>query len=242
MKNIFLTSDFGAVKKINGAKVVCPADNTYGLISQIALVLGKGDFVFIASSPEDYEKNDLYAENVFKSLTMAGLSFNKKVVIDGQNAETAESAFASASLVFMAGGYPLSQIEFIKNFNLDKLLHNFNGVVLGQSAGAMNLAKRVYNYPEDLTEINDAKFWNGVGLSDITIIPHFDVESGNPGVEEIDLINDYFLPDSHNCTLYGVPNGSHVWIKNGISEFYGENYAIKNGVVSVLKKTNELEK
>ena len=52
----------------------------------------------------------------------------------------------------MAGGYPPSQIEFVKKFGIDKALHNFDGVVLGQSAGAMNLSKLVYNYPEEIED------------------------------------------------------------------------------------------
>ena len=106
----------------------------------------------------------------------------------------------------------------------------------------MNLSKLVYNYPEEIEEIGDKKFWEGIGLADITVIPHFDLEQGNPGVEDIDLINDYFLPDSHKCVLYGIPNGSHVWVKNANPEFFGPCYMLKNGKILDLKKTIELEK
>lgn len=210
MKNIFLTSDIGAQRKINGQKVVCKADNSCGLVDQIKSVLSKGDFVFVASNPDSCEINELYAENVFKSFCMAGLDFCGKIVLDGRNADCADKILQKASLVFVAGGYPPSQITFIKNFKIDKVLQGFSGVIVGQSAGAMNLSKIVYNYPEDKDEIDDEKFWEGVGLSDITIIPHFDLVAGNPGVEDIDLINDYFLPDSQKCQFYGVPNGSHI--------------------------------
>ena len=242
MSNIFLTSDIGAQKKINGQKITCPTDNTFGLVDQIKSVLQQGKFIFIASDENNHEKNDLFAENVFKSLTMAGVEFNDKVVVDGRNAKNFETLLKKSSFVFLAGGYPISQIDFIKKYDIDSCLKKFEGVVLGQSAGAMNLAKLVYNYPEELDEIGDEKFWEGIGLSNITIIPHFDLKAGNVGVEDIDLINDYFLPDSCKCPLYGVPNGSHVWIKEGKPEFYGKNYLIENGKISTLKKTVDLEK
>lgn len=242
MRNIFLTSDIGAQRKINGQKIICPTDNTYGLVDQIKSVLKFGNFVFIASSPDAHEINEAYAVNVAKSLKMAGVVFEKEIVVDDRNAGEIAEILKNASFVFLAGGYPPSQIDFIKKFGIDKALQNFDGIILGQSAGAMNLSKLVYNYPEEIEEINDAKFWEGIGLADITIIPHFDLEEGNQGVEGIDLMNDYFLPDSKICKLYGVPNGSHVWIQGKKTEFYGKNYLIKNGKISTLKKTINLEK
>ena len=240
--HIFLTSDFGAVQKKYGTKVVCPADNSCGLVDQLKIVLRHGDFVFIPSFPESYEKNQQYADNIVQSFTLAGLTFQNKVIVDDRNAEKISEILKNASMVFLSGGYPISQIEFIKKFGIDKCLAKYEGVILGQSAGAMNLAKMVYNYPEEVSEINDAKFWNGVGLSDITIIPHFDLKEGNQGVEGIDLINDYFLPDSYNCIFFGIPNGSHVWIKDKNPEFYGDAYLIKDGKITALNKTNNLEK
>ena len=242
MRNIFLTSDIGAQRKINGKKVICATDNTYGLVDQIKSVLKAGNFVFIASSPDAHEINEMYAENVAKSLRMAGVPLEKEIVVDDRNADKIVEILKNASFVFLAGGYPPSQIDFIQKFGIDKALQNFDGVVVGQSAGAMNLSKLVYNYPEEIEEIGDKKFWEGIGLADITIIPHFDLEEGNPGVEGIDLINDYFLPDSHKCTLYGIPNGSHVWFKNGKPEFFGHCYMLKNGKILDLKKTIDLEK
>lgn len=242
MRNVFLTSDIGVQRKINGQKIICPTDNTYGLVDQIKSVLKAGNFVFIASSPDAHEINEAYATNVAKSLRMAGVPLEKEIVVDDRNADNIAEILKNASFVFLAGGYPPSQIEFVKKFGIDKALHNFDGVVLGQSAGAMNLSKLVYNYPEEIEEINDAKFWEGIGLADITIVPHFDLEEGNEGVEGIDLMNDYFLPDSKTCKLYGVPNGSHVWIKEEKTEFYGPCYVLENGKISTLKKTNDLEK
>lgn len=242
MTNIFLTSDIGAQKKVNGQKIVCATDNTYGLVDQIKSVIKPGNFVFVASSPDSHERNEVYAENVFKSLSMAGIDFENKVVVDDRNASEFAEILKGACFVFVSGGYPPSQIEFIKKYGIDKELQKFDGVVVGQSAGAMNLAEVVYNYPDDLSQINDEKFWNGVGLSNITIIPHFDLKNGNPGVEDVDLINDYFLPDSKVCDLYAVPNGSHIWIKNNIPAFFGKNYLIKNGEIYPIRCDKTIEK
>ena len=101
---------------------------------------------------------------------------------------------------------------------------------MGQSAGSMNLAKKVYNYPEDLDEIDDPKFLEGLGLSDLTIVPHFNTEKGNEQVDdEIDLMNDYLKKDSKVVPLYCITNYSYVKIENGKPEFFGDIYLMKNG-------------
>ena len=45
--------------------------------------------------------------------------------------------------------YTYKQHEFFIEINLKELLKNYQGLVIGQSAGALNMADKVFNSPEE---------------------------------------------------------------------------------------------
>ena len=244
MKHIFLTSDIGAYRKIDGKKIPCAFSNENGLVDQIKKCIERKDiFVFVASNPEGFEKTDSYARIIIESFALAGLNFNECIVIDNRNKLNLEELIQKAGVVYLAGGHVPTQNAFIKSIGLDILLSNYDGVVIGQSAGSMNLAKTVYNYPEDSSEIEDPKFLEGMSLTNLSIVPHFNLEKGNEQVEEgIDLMDDYLLKDSHKVPLYCVTNGSHIYVNENRTKFYGDIYLIEKGEISKVNKDIVLEK
>ena len=238
MKTIFLTSDIGASKKLNGTRIPCPVNNANGLVEQIKASVKKFEnFVFIVSNPAG-EKNDMYANVTFESFKISGIGFKNLVTLDNRNKQNTE--IKSADLIFLSGGHVPTQNKFFEEINLKKFLASYNGVIIGQSAGSMNLAKRVYHYPESLNEIGEPKFLDGLGLTDLTIVPHFNTEKGHEKVDDgIDLMNDYLKKDSHTIPLFCITNFSHIKIQNGNPDFYGEIYLMKNGELNRLTPTNK---
>ena len=112
---------------------------------------------------------------------------------------------------------------------------------MGQSAGSMNLAKTVYNYPEEASEINDPKFLTGLGLTNVSVIPHFNIETGNDQVDDdIDFMNDYLKKDSFILPLYCITNASHIKIEGDLVESYGEVYMVKNGIITQLENAGQI--
>lgn len=243
-KQIFLTSDIGSYKKINGENVVCAFSNENGLVNQIRSKLdGRDVFVFIASDPNGFERTDSYAEILFKSFLLAGFSFSKCVVIDNRNKENLKELISSAGIVYLAGGHLPTQNDFIHSIGLKSLLAVYDGIILGQSAGSMNLARIVYNYPEDLTELNDPKFLQGLELTELSIVPHFNLQNGNEQVEDgIDLMNDYLLKDSFKVPLYCLTNGSHIYVSEDKIQVFGDAYLIRDGKISKLNRDVSLER
>ena len=62
---------------------------------------------------------------------------------------------------------------FINELNLKELLKDYNGVIIGASGGAMNMADHVYCIPEVEGEHSDPNFnryLNGLGLTDINVV------------------------------------------------------------------------
>jgi dipeptidase E len=99
----------------------------------------------------------------------------------------------------------------------------------------MNMSSRVYNYPSDESELNDPKYLQGLDLTDINIIPHFDLECGNPSDGSIDLLR-LFKEDSYTTPLYCIVDGSHVKVNDNSTTFYGEAYLIKDGNITTINK------
>ncbi|MBQ8762168.1 MAG: Type 1 glutamine amidotransferase-like domain-containing protein [Clostridia bacterium] len=244
MKTIFLTSDFGAVEFKNNKMIPCAINNTNGLTDQLKeCITKKENFVFIASNPDSYERTDGFATNIFESFKLSRIEFKNLIIVDNRNKDNIQQIINSASFVFICGGHVPTQNEFITKIGLKEILTNYNGVIMGQSAGSMNLAKTVYNYPEDLSEINDPKFLQGLGFTDISIIPHFNLKTGNEYVKEnIDLMNDYLLKDSHTLPLYCIANNSHIKIDENGTNYYGDVYYIKNGNIKQISQSKHNKK
>ncbi|MDD2445963.1 MAG: Type 1 glutamine amidotransferase-like domain-containing protein [Clostridia bacterium] len=241
---VFLTSDLKAVKKVNGTHVPIVFDNSNGLYDQLAETYKKfscENFVFIASNPEVYNKTDIYGNNVFTSFKLSGLKFKNLIVLDNRTKNDAKNIIENACFIFLAGGHVPTQNKFLKEINLKDLLKSYKGpVIMGQSAGAMNLSQYVYNYPEDEEELNDPKWIDGLGLTSLTIIPHFNKTAENTySNEKINLIENYFLPDSKTRRLIAIKDCTHIVDDGQQQVIYGEAYLFENGKVIKISKNAE---
>lgn len=232
---VFLTSDMQMSVKKNGERIACEINNINGIVDQLKILIKKfNKFVFIASNPDGYEKTDSYANVTKKSFELSGMFFNEFIVLDNRNAKNTKQIIKNADIIYLAGGYVPTQNSFFEKIKLKQCLKKFDGVIIGQSAGAMNLSNIVYNYPEDETELNDPKYLTGLGLSPITIIPHYEKNTGNIHSQGMNILQDYFLPDSKDNTFIAITDGSHVLIEEGKVLLCGEIYEIKDGVITEL--------
>lgn len=76
---------------------------------------------------------------------------------------------------FCVGHVP-TQNQFFKNINLREIIRNSKALILGGSAGSMNSAEIVYAQPElegESINPNYKKYIQGLGLTNISILPHF---------------------------------------------------------------------
>lgn len=146
-----LMSDFKHYHKLNGKKVANELDNSNGIVDQIKNSLnGNNTLLFIASSPDDKEKIELYTKLLFEGLKLSGISFNEYLVLDSSTVDNAQEYIDKANMIFLSGGDTYIQNEFFKRINLREKLEKFNGLIIGQSAGAINMADDVFNSPEEM--------------------------------------------------------------------------------------------
>ncbi len=239
---IFLLAE--SVKSIreNGETIRKEIDKSNTFRDNLTKSLKKCDnFLFICNNPKYHESHLKSANMIFEALKEAGLPFKNCDVLDGENYNQAESLVKNADLIFLAGGKLKCQLKFFKKIGLKELLLESNAVVLGVSAGAMNLGEIGYNYPENRREvIFNKKYLSGLGFYDFVIIPHFVEESGNLYCpKNVNLLKKYYLPDSQNQTFYALPNGSYILVDDKECRLYGEVYKIEKGEVVRICENEE---
>ena len=86
----------------------------------------------------------------------------------------------------------------------------------------MNLAVNSY-YSKD-EEYPESIIYKGLGLTNITIDPHFDINN----LEQVNEIKD----NSKNIKIIGLPNDSAIVISDNNIEFIGKVYIFENGILN----------
>ena len=124
--------------------------------------------VFISADPENYAQNDDDRDGMHEMLAEIGMAFAVKHVIDRRTkVEEAVRLVREADCIWLMGGEPTWQIKLIRDLGIDTELHRSKAVILGVSAGSMNLGRNVA-YIWD-----DPHFYEALGLTNITIKAHY---------------------------------------------------------------------
>ena len=177
---------------------------------------------FITSSPNNHDKNLKF---IYGGEGITGMinhlkevhSFEQVNVIDDLNKD--KNAIINSDVVYLLGGNHETQLNFIKENNFDEALKKFDGILLCTSCGAMNIARKSY-YSKD-EDIPKSFFYDGIGLIDITIDPHFDINNQEQVNENLKM--------SSNHMIYGVPNDAGIKIINNKLKLIGKIYIFEDG-------------
>ncbi len=115
-----------------------------------------------------------------------GITFDDvKVVTPEVTSEEAQNWVSDSDLVMLMGGNPFLQRDLFKSKGLTELLKNYDGVIIGMSAGAMNMSKYIIITPCS-AEYPEFQIEEGLNLSDISVYPHINF-NGNEIPYNIDL-------------------------------------------------------
>lgn len=180
--------------------------------------------VFIATTFDDYEKNDLYYNNLIKHFKNIDITFNKAYLIDNRvDKDLAKDYILKSNIIFLMGGDAKKQIDSVKEYDLFEILKSKEGIILGVSAGSMNQSSRVV-YKNDYNNyvIED---YEGLGYIDINIYPHLDFNN-------IDYLKEVFEVSNYTKTV-ALPNDSFIRIENNNIDFVGEYYIIQNSKITM---------
>ena len=124
--------------------------------------------VFISAWPEEYARNDDDSDGMHGMFAERGMAFADHRVIDRRtSAADAVRLAREADCIFLMGGDITLQMALICDLGLVPELRASRAVLLGVSAGAMNMGR----YAADVWETK--ALCEGIGLTDIVMKGHY---------------------------------------------------------------------
>lgn len=229
---LFMTSSPGGSVCVDGKWAAAPFDRSNGFLDRLRSVCPSGTKCLILSSdPDRTEMNDEMKGFLTKAFAQSGILVEKTDICDRRNLNAADR-LKSYGILILSGGHVPTQNAFFQKIGLKGLLKNYEGVVIGISAGTMNCAGTVYAQPEEPGEAEDPDYQRyipGLGLTSINVLPHFQhVWDGE--LDGLRMMEDICLPDSRIRPFYGLPDGSWLYRENGRTTLYGEAWLLKDGI------------
>ncbi len=232
---LYLTSSFIPYKVQGAREKAEPLDN-YGFFDELKTEWPKdAKLLYVPCNPEKVKENGKKRQIILDIFASANLSVSECKTLTEE--DSANDMVAWSDVIFLASGHAPSQLAFMKRIGLKEALSGYDGVIIGQGAGAMNAAFYVYHTPElegEAVDPNYVRFSDGLDLTNIQIIPHRDYIRER-SVDGLNLIDDIVIPDSFGCKFYLISDGSYFKVKNGETSFFGKGEVIEDGVIYPVK-------
>ena len=196
--------------------------------------------LYICSSPDRRDLNCTFGADVFQIFAQEGMPFSHYAVLDGDNFYEAKKLVGESDLIVLAGGHVPTQNAFFHKIRLPELLRDYSGVVLGISAGSMNMADIVYAQPEEPGETSPEyqRFIPGLGLTHVNILPHYQKAKYYTG-DGVHLYDEITRKDRMGNCFYVLPDGSYIYQDERHILLCGEGYCYRDGVMTRLTEKEE---
>lgn len=225
---LFLTSSPCDNNVPEGLDLPCIFDARNGFVENLRASVEPGaQLLIIASDPDAFAAAEIELEDV--------------CVLDSRNAGDAAELVAQSGVILLSGGHVPTENAFFASIALRNLLADFDGVIIGISAGSMNCADTVYAQPEEPGEAVDPdyqRFIPGLGLTTRNILPHYNQVKDNV-LDGLRLFEDITAADSTGHTFYILPDGSYILARDGEEMLCGEAWLMHNGVLEKLTEDGE---
>ena len=197
--------------------------------------------LFVAAAPDDPGFTDRVAEEMAACFYEAGLGFSELYRLDRRNQEDARMLIWKSDFIILSGGHVPTQNAFFQEIGLRGLLENYQGVVLGISAGTMNAADRVYIQPEEPGESvpEFRRFSEGLGITHVNVLPHYQMVK-DKDLDGRKLYEDITFADSYGECFHVFPDGTYLLVENGRTTLYGEAYRLQDGVMEQISEPGDV--
>lgn len=232
----YLTSHIGGHINKDGERIPTKLFADNGLLTSLQKRWRDNSNVLIISADENaVERNDSIVNTFAKSFPMSELSINRIIICDKRNIDIVNT-LGDFDVIILSGGHVPTQNSFFEKIQLKDRIKEFDGILIGISAGTMNSAEIVYAQPElegEGTDQNYQRFLHGLGVTELMVLPHYQ----NIKDDMLDgkrLFEDITYPDSYGREFYALVDGSYLLIENGITTLFGEAYLIKDGNIKQI--------
>lgn len=192
--------------------------------------------VFIPGGENKIDKaREKYLPIFLDHFEKVGIVFEKNYLITPETTN-AKELIDNASFIMLMGGDPFSQKELCEKLDIIENLRNYNGVLLGMSAGAMLMSKYIIVTPCS-EEYPEFRIEEGLNLSDLSVYPHNNFEGeeypdvlniGDETYRKNDLISvasqygEFYLLQDHFVDK-GITNVSYIRTSEKDIEFIPEH-------------------
>ena len=197
--------------------------------------------LFICSAPDDYGFTDRVSAEMAAAFEEAGMHFASLAKLDRRNQEEAQMLIWQSDFIILSGGHVPTQNAFFQEIGLENLLKNFQGVIMGISAGTMNAAARVYVQPEEAGESAPEfeRFLPGLGITHVNVLPHYQ-QVKDYMLDGKRLFEDITYADSFGEHFFVFVDGTYLLIEDGITTLYGEAYCLHDGQMEPISESGDI--
>lgn len=229
--HIFLTSS--PTGPLDGSYKVDGFDYRNGFLASLREVWRPDARVLIITAdPDNHDGNMKMTEYFMDAARVSGLSYSDFDLWDAFTTSRMRPTLLGYDVVILGGGHVPTQKAFFDYLNLKELLKEFDGTLIGISAGSMNCAELVYAQPElegEAADPNYVRFFPGLGLTDINILPHYQMVKDN-WLDGMQLFRDITIPDGEGHNFLILSDGSYLYIRpDGSQTVYGDAWAVIDG-------------
>ena len=197
--------------------------------------------LLISAFPDEYELNDRMRGDYERIVRDTGLPASCMDIADLRNGKEKADALLTYDFVILGGGHVPTENAFFKSIGLAEKFMEYQGIVMGISAGTMNCARVVYAQPEmpgEATDPSFERFIPGLGLTEYNIIPHFNAVRYDI-IDGMRLIEDIAFSDSKGHTFYALTDGSYLLQTEDGAEIRGEAYMIRDGAIKQISNNGD---
>lgn len=197
--------------------------------------------LFVCADPEDHQGVYRFAAETTAAFAEAGIAFSCYHVLDGRNSRSTQALLNRSDFVILSGGHVPTQNAFFQKIHLPQLLQDFEGTVMGISAGSMNCAEWVYVQPEEPGESSPdfPRFAPGLGLTEVNILPHYQQVKDNI-LDGLRLFEDITYPDSQDNCFFALPDNSYIYQDPEHLLLFGEGYCLCDGVMEQISENDQV--
>lgn len=199
--------------------------------------------LIIAATPDSFAGNDEmrdFFENAFRNSGVPVAGFD---LWDYRSHDISAEELNQYDVIMLGGGHVPTQNHFFDVIHLREKMKNYNGIVLGVSAGTMNSADVVYAQPElpgESVDPNYVRYLEGLGLTNIMVLPHYQMVKDFM-LDDRRLFEDITYGDSYGKQFLALEDGSYIRIIDGETRLYGRAHRITDGrLTTICEDGNEI--
>lgn len=237
---VFLTSSpSGPLDKPNDARLL---DEKNGFVENLKRYW-KSEMrgLIVCAAPDQYEMNDEMGQFFEDAFTHSGVPVTEWKIWDDRSQDISPKTLAQCDVVMLGGGHVPTQNAFFQQIHLREMIQEFDGIVIGVSAGTMNSADVVYAQPElpgESAGPGYQRYLKGLGLTDIMVLPHYQMVKDSM-LDGRRLFEDITYSDSYGKRFVALEDGSYIQISDGAARVHGRAYQIADGQIALICRDEE---